>query len=154
MNRRYDKYGLFLSSMAPKFWIGSESICEVTWCHIYKFWSVWKFIRLITDTMEWGHEKDAGGGMHYWQNTRGQIAMVRSCDENRGWKLHEKNYDSRGQRTLQLRTTEEAMGRHHSDRHEVYPIKERAYCWLKEVEKRDPSGWPLPCKGLIQAGRR
>jgi len=34
------------------------------------------------------------GGMHYWQNTRGQIAMVRSCDEKRGRKLFEKNYNS------------------------------------------------------------
>ena len=31
-------------------------------------------------------------------------------------------------RTPQLRTTEEAIGRHHTARHEVSPIKERAYC--------------------------
>jgi len=37
------------------------------------------------------------------------------------------NYDSRGRRTPQSRTTEEAMGRHHTARHEVSPIKERAY---------------------------
>jgi len=38
--------------------------------------------------------------------------MVRSRDEKRGRKLHENNYDGRGQRTPQSRTTEEAMGRH------------------------------------------
>ena len=27
--------------------------------------------------------------------------MIRSCDEKRGGKLHEKNYDDRGQRTPQ-----------------------------------------------------
>jgi len=64
--------------------------------------------------------------------------MVRSCDEKRG--LHEKNYDDRGQRTPQSRTTEEAMGRHHTARHEVSPIKERTYWLSKEVEKKDPSG--------------
>jgi len=51
--------------------------------------------------------------------------MVRSCDEKRGRKLHAKNYDGRGQRTLLLRTTEEAMGRHDTARQEVSPIKER-----------------------------
>jgi len=60
---------------------------------------------------EWGHQKDAGGVMHYWQNARGQIAMVWSCDEKGGWKLLEKNYDSRGQWTPQPRTTEEVMRR-------------------------------------------
>jgi len=73
------------------------------------------------------------GGMHYWQNTRGQIEMVRSCDEKRGRKLHEKNYDGRGQRTLQSRTAEKAMGRHDTARHEVSPIKERTYWLSKEV---------------------
>jgi len=28
----------------------------------------------------------------------------------------------------QSRTTEEAMGRHHTAKHEVSPIKERTYC--------------------------
>jgi len=37
--------------------------------------------------------------MHYRQNTRDQIEMVRSCDEKRGRKPHEKNYDGWGQRT-------------------------------------------------------
>jgi len=50
-----------------------------------------------------GHQKDAGGGMHYRQNTRGQIVMVWPCDEKRGQKLREKNYDGRGQRMPQLR---------------------------------------------------
>ena len=36
--------------------------------------------------------------------------------------------------------TEEAMGRHHTARHEVSPIKERTYWLSKEVEKKDPSG--------------
>ena len=49
-------------------------------------------------------------------NTRGQIAMVRSCDEKSGQKLHKNNYDSRGQRTPQSRTTEEAMMRYHTAR--------------------------------------
>jgi len=39
----------------------------------------------------------------------------------------EKNYDGRGQRTPQSRTTEEAMGRHDTTRYEVSPIKERTY---------------------------
>src|SRR6218665_626580 len=43
-------------------------------------------------------------------DTTSQIEMVRSCDEKRGRKLHEKNYDGRGQRTPQSRTTEEGMG--------------------------------------------
>jgi len=42
---------------------------------------------------------------------RGQVfEIVRSCDEKGGRKLHEKNYDGRGQWTPQSRTTEEAMG--------------------------------------------
>jgi len=54
--------------------------------------------------------------------------MVRLCDKKRGRKIHEKNYDSRGQRTpAQSRTKEEAMGRHDTARHEVSPIKERTY---------------------------
>ena len=55
------------------------------------------------------------------------VLMVRSCDEKIGRKLHEKNYDGRGQRTPQTRTTEEAMGRYDTARHEVSPIKERTY---------------------------
>ena len=51
--------------------------------------------------------------------------MVRPCDEKRGRKLHEKNYDGRGQWTPQSRTTEEAMGRHDT-RHEASPIEERS----------------------------
>ena len=70
-----------------------------------------------------------------------------------GWFL-EKNYDGRGQRTPKSRTTEEAMGRHDTTRHEVSPIKEGRYWWQKEVEQKDLSGWPLPWKGLIQAQRR
>jgi len=50
--------------------------------------------------------------------------------------------------------TEEAMGRHYTARHEVSSIKERAYCWSKEVERKDLSGSPLPSEGLIQARRR
>ena len=46
----------------------------------------------------------------------------------RGRKLHEKNYDGRGQQTPQSRATEEAMGRHDTAGHEVSPIKEKAYC--------------------------
>jgi len=42
-------------------------------------------------------------------------------------KLHEKNYDGRGQRTPQSRTAEEAIGRHDTPRHEVSPITERTY---------------------------
>ena len=63
--------------------------------------------------------------------------------------------DCRGQRTPQSRTTEGAMmGRHDTTRHEVSPNKERT-CWrTKEVEKKHPSGRPLPWEGLIQAGRR
>jgi len=38
-----------------------------------------------------------------------QIEMIWSCDEKRGRHFYEKNYDSRGQRTPQTRTTEEAM---------------------------------------------
>jgi len=53
--------------------------------------------------------------------------MVRSCDEKRGRKLHENNYDGRGQRTPQPKTTEEAMETHYTIRHEVSPIKERAH---------------------------
>ena len=95
------------------------------------------------------------GGMHHWQNTRGQIVMVRSCDEKTGRTLHEKNYDGRGQRRPQWRAIEEAMGRHHTTRHEVSPFKERTlYCWLKEVERKDLSGWPLTSDGLIPAERR
>jgi len=41
--------------------------------------------------------------------------------------MNEKNNESRGQRTPQSRTTEEAMGRHRTARHEVSPIKERAH---------------------------
>jgi len=52
--------------------------------------------------------------------------MVRSCDEKRGRKLHEKNYDSRGQWTRSLGRQKEAMVRYHTARHEVSPIKERA----------------------------
>ena len=67
--------------------------------------------------------------MNFCQNTRGQIEMILSCDEKRGRKLHEKNYDSTGHRTPQSRTTEEeAMGRYDPARHEVSPIKERTYC--------------------------
>jgi len=29
----------------------------------------------------------------------------------------------------------------------------RVYWWPKEVERKDPSGWPLHWEGLIQAGR-
>ena len=50
--------------------------------------------------------------------------------------------------------TEEAMGRHDTARLEVSLIKERTYWLLKEVERKDPSGWPLPWEGLIQVGRR
>jgi len=46
------------------------------------------------------------------------------------------------------------MGRLHTARHEVSPIQGRAYCWSKKVERKDPSCWPLPSEGLIQAGRR
>src|SRR6218665_1517021 len=96
--------------------------------------------------------------MHYGQNTRGQIAMVWSCDTKRGLKvqkkMNEKNHDSRGQRTPQSRTTEEAMGRHRTARHEVSPIKERAHWRSKEVERKDPSVRPFPWEELIQAGRR
>ena len=53
--------------------------------------------------------------------------MVLLCDKKRGRKLHEKNYDGRGQRTPQSRMTEEAMGRHDTARCKVSPIKERAY---------------------------
>jgi len=53
--------------------------------------------------------------------------MAWSGDEDRGRKLHEKNYDGRGPRMLQSRTTEEAMGRHDTARYEVSPIKERTY---------------------------
>ena len=53
--------------------------------------------------------------------------MVRSCDEKRGRKLDEKNYDGRGQWTPQSRTTEEAMGRNDTARQEVSPIEERTY---------------------------
>jgi len=42
----------------------------------------------------------------------------------RGRKLHEKNYDGRGQQTPQSRATEEAMGRHDTA---VCPIKEKTY---------------------------
>ena len=54
-------------------------------------------------------------------------ARLRSCDEKRGRKLHEKNYDSRGQRTPQSRTTEEATARHDTARQEVSLIKEITY---------------------------
>ena len=54
--------------------------------------------------------------------------MVRACYAERGRKPHEKNYDGSGHGTPQSRITEEAMGRHHTSRHEVYPIKERAHC--------------------------
>src|SRR6218665_58663 len=57
----------------------------------------------------------------------------------RGQKLHEKNYDDRGQRTLQSRTAEKTTGRHNTARHEVSPIKERTYWLSKEVERKDPS---------------
>lgn len=33
---------------------------------------------------EWGHRKDAGSGLYYWQNTRGQIEITWSSDEIRG----------------------------------------------------------------------
>jgi len=49
-------------------------------------------------------------------------------DAKRGRKLDKRQYCSQGQRTPQSRTTEEATGRHHAARHEVYPIKEGAYC--------------------------
>jgi len=57
------------------------------------------------------------------------------CDEQRGRKLHEKNYDGRGQWNPQLRTTEEVKGTHDTTRHEVSPIEERRYWWPEEVEK-------------------
>jgi len=57
-----------------------------------------------------------------------------------GRKLHEKNYAVRAQRRPQSRTTEEAMGRHHTARHEVSPIEKRAHWWSKEVERKDSSG--------------
>ena len=95
--------------------------------------------------------KYAGDGQHYYQNTKGQIEMVWSCDEKRGRRLHEKNYDSRGQRTPQSRTTEEAMGRHDTTKHEVSPIEERRYWWQKDdAGMTDPGGWPLPLEGLIR----
>jgi len=53
--------------------------------------------------------------------------MIWSCYEKRERKLHEKNYDGRGRRTPQQRTTEEALGRRDAARHEVSPIKERTY---------------------------
>ena len=67
------------------------------------------------------------GSIHYWQNTRSLINMVPLCYEKRGRNLYEKNYDGRGQRTPQSRTTEEVMGRQDAARHEVSPIKERTY---------------------------
>ena len=48
--------------------------------------------------------------------------MVQSCDEKRGRKLHEKNYDGRGQQMLQSRTTEEALERPDT-RCEVFRLK-------------------------------
>src|SRR6218665_1484267 len=70
--------------------------------------------------------------------------MVRSCDEKRGRKLQEKNYDnySRGQWTPQLRTTEEAMGRHDRPitRHEDSPIEKRTQLALEFCPIHSPNG--------------
>ena len=74
--------------------------------------------------------------------------MVWSCDTKRGLKvqkkMNEKNHDSRGQRTPQLKTTEEAMARHLTARHEVSPIKERTYSgdrkkWRGRIRVADAS---------------
>src|SRR6218665_2460667 len=74
--------------------------------------------------------------------------MVWSCDEKRGRKLHEKNYDSRGQWTPQSRTTEEAMFRHHTARHEVSPIKERTYCCSKRSGEEGFEWLTSPLRGI------
>ena len=75
--------------------------------------------------------------------TGNQIAMVRSCYEKRGRKLHEKNYDGRGQRTPQSKTTKEATGRHHTERHEVSPIRKEhtgdRKKWKGRIRVADPS---------------
>jgi len=76
-----------------------------------------------------------------------------SCDEKRGPKLHEKNYGSRGQRTPQSRTTEEAMGKHENNKTWSFYGWRRKYWRQKEVERKDLSSWPLPWEGLIQARR-
>ena len=34
----------------------------------------------------------------------------------------------------------------------LWKFKERTYWWSKEVERKDPSRWPLPWEGGIQAG--
>ncbi len=74
--------------------------------------------------------------------------MVRSCDEKRGRKLHEMNYDVRGQRTPQSRTTEEAMV---DMIQQDAPIKERTYM-VTERSGEEGSEWPPLWEGLIQSG--
>jgi len=78
--------------------------------------------------------------------------MARSCDEERRRKLHEKNYDSRGQRTPQSSTTEEAMGRHDTARHEVPPIKEKNIL-VTERSGKEGSEWLIPALGGINSSR-
>ena len=54
---------------------------------------------------------------------------IRSCDEKREKEMHENNDDSRGQRTTQPNTTEEAIGKHDTTRREASPIEERRSKW-------------------------
>ena len=53
--------------------------------------------------------------------------------------------------TPQSRTTEEAIGRHDTARHEVSPIKERTYWGSKEVE--EGSEWLIPPLRGINSSR-
>ena len=90
---------------------------------------------------EWGHQKDAGGGMRYWQNMRWYGHVMRREDENSMKRIMMAEVN---------RCCRRSYGRHHTARHEVSLIKERTYWWSKEVNRKDPSG----CKGLIQAVMR
>ena len=74
--------------------------------------------------------------------------MVRSCDEKRGRKLHEKNYDSRGQRTPQSRTTEEARCRHNAARYEVSPIKEKNVLVIERNGEERSEWLTSPLRGI------